>query len=256
RQADPRRPLFAAASARGKERAAWICLSAGACGWALGETFWAYRALVGGEKPFPSWADAGFATFLLGAALCLGFLLLAHPVEVQLRLALDGLIVGAALFGAAWVTLLDPVYAARVSSPAATALALAYPTVDIALIAMAALMLIRAPVARRPALAALTAGLVLITLSDTAFAYLTGVGAVHGTHVIAIGWAWGFLCLGIAALVTRTARSAAVHPAQSAARAALWLPYMAVVVSAAICTPVLFGGLGPVYVAAVLTVFA
>ncbi|PRC61029.1 bifunctional diguanylate cyclase/phosphodiesterase, partial [Mycobacterium sp. ITM-2017-0098] len=38
--------------------------------------------------------------------------------------------------------------------------------------------------------------------------------------------------------------------------AALWLPYMAVVVSAAICTPVLFGGLGPVYVAAVLTVFA
>jgi diguanylate cyclase len=247
---------LAAAGTRGKDRAAWSCLSVGACGWAVGETIWAYRHLVEGEEPFPSWADAGFATFLAGAALCLGFLLVAHPAEVQLRLALDGLIVGAALFGAAWVVLLDPVYAARTSSAATTVLALAYPTVDIALITVCALMLIRAPAARRPVLAALTAGLVLITLSDSAFAHLAAVGGLHDNHAVAIGWAWGFLCLGIAALAARTAPAPTVHLPHSSARAALWLPYVPVVVSAAICTPVLIGGLGPVYVAAALTVFA
>lgn len=247
---------LAAMWTRGKERAAWLCLTVAAGGWAFGETLWTYLDLGGGQQPFPSWADAGFTTFLLGAALCLGFLLLAHPVQVQLRLAVDGLIVGAALFGAAWVTMLGPVYAARSSSPATVALALAYPTVDIALVAIAALMLVRAPAARRPVLAALTAGLVLITLSDSAFAYLTAVGRVEGHHSVAIGWAWGFLCLAIAALATQSARDATVHPAQSSTRAALWLPYVPVVASAAICTPVLIGGLGPLYVAATLTVLA
>lgn len=247
---------LAAVCARGKDRAAWTSLSAGACGWAVGETLWAYDDLVGGETPFPSWADVGFATFLVGAALCLGLLLLAHPAEVQLRLALDGLIVAAALFGAAWVTLLDPVYAARTSSPVTTAVALAYPTVDIALVTMAALMLVRAPVATRPVLAALTAGLVLITVSDTAFAYLAAVGGLDGHHVIAIGWAWGFLCLGVAALVARSAGATSGPSAQNPSRAALWLPYVPVVVSAAICTPVLMGELGPVYIAAAVTVFA
>lgn len=242
---------------RGKVRAACATLAAGAAAWAAGETAWSYYDLITGEQTFPSLADAGYAAFLAGAGLCLGFLLLAHPPRVQLRLALDGVIVGAALFGAAWVTLLGPVYAAKGDFPVGVELALAYPMVDIALVSMASLMLVRASVDKRPSLAALTAGLVLILLSDLAFAYLTAVDGYEAHHVIAIGWAWGFLCLGIAALLApQSLRESGNQPAPSSPRAAVWLPYVPVVVSAVVCTPVLIGGLGPVYVAAALTVFA
>lgn len=255
---------LAASWTDGRERAAWLSLSVGAAGWAVGEALWSYLHLVAGQTPFPSWPDAGYAVFLVGAGLCLGLLLRAHPPRVQLRLAVDGLIAGAALFGAAWVMFLDQVYAARAASPLAMTMAMVYPMVDIALITMAALLLVRAPVATRPPLAALTGGLVLITLSDGAFAYLTAADGFPGSQVIAVGWAWGFLCLGIAALVTRSSR-AATRTAdrgspraaeQPSSRAAMWLPYVPVALSAVICTPVLIGGLGPVYIAAALTVFA
>ena len=247
---------LAAVSAAGKERAAWVSLSVGAFGWASGEAVWTYQDLTG-QRSFPSWPDVGFVVFVLGAGLCLAFLVLARPSSIRFRLALDWMIVGAALFGAAWVTLLNPVHAAWAGSPAATAVALAYPMGDIALSAMAAMLLISAPAAARPILATLTAGFVLITLSDTVFGYLTAVGGFGDTHFIATGWAWGFLCLGMSALMARVAPAGtAVQPKRGPIRVALWAPYVAVAVSAAICTPVLLGGLGPVFVAAALTVTA
>lgn len=248
---------IASARARGKARIAWASLAVGAGGWAAGEAAWSYYDLVAGEQPFPSWADAGYVLFLIGAGLCLALLLSVHPLGIQLRIALDGLIVGAAIFCAVWVTLLASVYTAQSASPSTVALVLSYPLVDIALLTMATLLLSRAPAAKRPMLAALTAGLVLMTLSDTAFAYLTSIEGYDDHHAIAIGWAWGFLCLGVAALVApRTAFEADRAPAPPVSRAAVWVPYVPVVVSAVICTPVLIGGLGPVFFGAAVTVFA
>ncbi|MDG4665121.1 bifunctional diguanylate cyclase/phosphodiesterase [Mycobacterium sp. 236(2023)] len=249
--------FVASSRTRGKARAAWLSLAVGAGAWAAGEAVWSYYDLVTDRQPFPSWADAGYVMFLAGAGLCLCLLALGHPVGVQVRLALDGLIVAAAIFGAAWVTLLRPVYAAWSSSVPTLALALCYPVVDIALVTMAALLLSRATARLRPVLALLTAGLVLVMLSDIAFAYLTAAGSFGDTHWIAIGWAWGFLCLGVAALVApRTGYTDDRKLTQSTSRVVVWLPYVPVVVSAAICTPALIVGLGPLYVAAAVTVFA
>ncbi|OAN39833.1 hypothetical protein A4X20_15835 [Mycolicibacterium iranicum] len=247
---------IASIRARGKARAGWASLSVGAAGWAAGEVVWCYYDLVVGEPPFPSWADAGYALFLVGAALCLWLLLSAHPLGIQLRIVLDGLIVGAAIFCAVWATLLNPAYTAQ-SASMSEALALSYPIVDIALVTMAILLLSRAPATKRPMLVALTVGLLLITLSDTAFAYLTSAGGYDGHHAIAIGWAWGFLSLGVAALVApRSAFEANRGAAPTVSRTAVWLPYVPVVISAAICTPVLIVGLGPVFVGAAVVVFA
>ncbi len=250
--------VLASARTQGKARAAWVSMAIGAGAWAAGEAAWTYYHLVAGVAPFPSWADAGYAAFLVGAGVCLCFLLVAHPLGIQLRLVLDGLIGAAAIFGAVWVTLLNSVYTSRSASPSTVALVLSYPLVDIALVTMAALIVSRASARKRPMLAMLTVGLVLIMLSDTAFAYLATSDRLGADHSVGIGWAWGFLCLGLAALLAPRQPSEDTSPASShfASRAAVWLPYVPVVVSAAICTPVLMGDLGPVYVAAALTVFA
>src|SRR5690349_2239282 len=70
---------WAAFSLRGPERAAWAFMAAGLTGWAGGEVVWSYYDLVVGDAASPSWADAGFMTFLAGAGLCLIVMLTAAP---------------------------------------------------------------------------------------------------------------------------------------------------------------------------------
>ncbi|MGE2836742.1 putative bifunctional diguanylate cyclase/phosphodiesterase [Mycobacterium sp. SMC-4] len=247
----------AAVRARGRDRAAWSAMTCGTLAWGLASLSWAYIHLTTGSHPVFSWADAGYLAFLVGAGGCLVFMLSTAPQTTQVRLLLDGVIVGAALFGLAWVTVLQTVHDVRSGDPAVLAMALSYPIVDIALITVAVLMLVRAPAGGRRHLGWLAAGLTLIASSDTAYVYLTAVDTDRHYHVIAIGWAWGFLCIGKAALVTATSSGedtvdvSSIPPGLS-----VWLPYLPVALSAVLCTPVLVDGLGPVFVAAAVTVVA
>ena len=251
------RAAHAARLTHGRERAACISIAIGTAGWAVGEALWSYYDLVASQSPFPSWADAGYVTFLVGVALCLGFLLTAYPPATQLRVLLDGVIVGAALFAAVWVTLLEPVYAARSSDLLSLTVSLAYPVVDIALITVAMLLLLRAPAEKRFKLAMFTGGLVLIAASATAFAYRTAVDGFYDSHFIAVGWAWGFVCIGLGAPCMPRPQPDDPHAvAQVPSRTSVWLPYVPVLASAAVCTPVLISGLGTLYVAALVTVGA
>lgn len=251
------RAAWAARMTRGRERAACVSVSVGSAGWAAGEVLWSSYDLVADQTPFPSWVDAGYVSFLVGVALCLGFLLSAYSPGTQLRLLLDGVIVGSALFAAAWVTWLKPVYDARASDPLSLTMSLAYPLADIALITAAVLLLVRVPAEKRLKLGVFSGGLALIAVSDTAFAYLTAAGGYHQHHIIAVGWAWGFLCVGLGAPSSPTPQPDDVRAeAQVPPRATVWLPYLPMLASTVVCTPVLMAGLGPLYVAATLTVCA
>ncbi|KRE31775.1 hypothetical protein ASG82_02055 [Mycobacterium sp. Soil538] len=239
---------------RGRDRAAWVFLATGTAGWAAGEAMWSYHDLVAGTAPFPSWADAGYLSFLVGAGMCLILLLTVLPAGTQLRVLLDGLIVAAAIFGAAWVTWLQTVYAAQDHDVVSVAFALVYPVVDIALITVAALTCLRAAASRRPYLALMTAGLVAIAASDTAFGYLTATDGYNDHHEIAIGWAWGFSLLGFAAV--SAARESSAEAGPQTTTVSRWLPYVPVLLSGVLCTPVLIARLGPVFVAVAVIVVA
>lgn len=129
--------------------------------------------------------------------------------------------------------------------------------VDLALVTIAVLMLVRAPALKRAALSLVTCGLLLITVSDTAFAYLTAADGFYEDHFIAVGWAWGFLCIGMAGIVSR--RSPRVETDTAAhvpSRTTAWLPYVPVLVSVVVCTPLLIGGIGVVFISALVTVLA
>lgn len=246
----------AARRARGRDRAAWLAMTLGTISWGVGSAAWTYIHVSTRSHPAMSWADVGYVGFLVGAGACLVFLLSASPPRVQVRLLLDGVIVGAALFGLVWVTVLQTVHSLRAERSADLAMAVAYPVVDIALITVAVLMLARAPAVQRRRLGWLTAGLTLIAVSDTAYVYLTAVDTENHYHVIAIGWAWGFLCIGQAALQSLVPEvdSADTYPVPS--RFSMWLPYLPVVLSVVLCTPLLIDGIGPVIVAAAVTVVA
>ena len=241
----------------GRERSAWACMALGAAGWAVGAAGWSVFRLAAHQTPLPWWSSVGYLLFLAGAGVCLVFLLTAHLPGARLRLVLDGLTVAAALFVLAWVAVLDEVYRVRSSDPISTAWSLVYPVGDIVFVAVAVLLLVRAPAHRRAQLSLLAGGLVLIAVSDTAYAYFAATQEVWGHQETAVGWVLGFVAIGLAALsLPEVDRGDADGDGLVPSRTSTWLPYATVAAAAMLCTPALIEGMRPVFVGAAVAVFA
>lgn len=241
----------------GRERSAWACMALGAAGWAVGAAGWSVFRLAAHQTPLPWWSSVGYLLFLAGAGVCLIFLLTAHLPGARLRLILDGLTVAAALFVVAWVAVLDDVYRVRSSDPISTAWSLVYPVGDIVFVAVAVLLLVRAPARRRPELSLLAGGLVLIAASDTAYAYFAATREVWSHQETAVGWVLGFVAIGLGALSMPGAdRGDADGHHLVASRTSTWLPYATVAAAAVLCVPALIEGMRPVFVGAAVAVFA
>ena len=244
----------------GRERSAWACMALGTAGWAVGAAGWSVFRLAAHQTPLPWWSTVGYLLFLAGAGVCLVFLLTAHSPGARLRLVLDGLTVAAALFVLAWVAGLDEVYRVRSSDPISTAWSLVYPVGDIVFVAVAVLLLVRAPAHRRPELSLLAGGLVLIAASDTAYAYFAATEEVWGHQETAVGWVLGFVAIGLGALSMPEADRVNADDADGdhlvPSRTSTWLPYATVAAAAVLCTPALIEGMRPVFVGAAVAVFA
>ena len=244
----------------GRERSAWACMALGTAGWAVGAAGWSVFRLAAHQTPLPWWSNVGYLLFLAGAGVCLVFLLTAHSPGARLRLVLDGLTVAAALFVLAWVAVLDEVYRVRSSDPISTAWSLVYPVGDIVFVAVAVLLLVRAPAHRRPELSLLAGGLVLIAASDTAYAYFAATEEVWGHQETAVGWVLGFVAIGLGALSMPEADRGNADDADGdhlvPSRTSTWLPYATVAAAAVLCTPALIEGMRPVFVGAAVAVFA
>ncbi|RDH75235.1 bifunctional diguanylate cyclase/phosphodiesterase [Mycolicibacterium moriokaense] len=244
----------AARSADGRQRTAWICLTVGLAGWAAGSALWIYYEKVLHQAPFPSLADVGYLMFPIGAGLAMVLFPHGYSGHSRLRFVLDGFIVAGALFEVSWVLVLRTVFEAGGTSPLAAGLSLLYPALDITVLTMALLVLARARTGRHTTLALLTTAVILMALSDSAFAYLSASGGYHSGHIIDIGWAAAFLTFGMAALMSRRVQAAEVVEAQVNSRLSMWLPYVPVVIAALVCIPAYFPtpGLGPIFVSSTL----
>jgi diguanylate cyclase (GGDEF)-like protein len=251
---------LAAQAARGRQRSAWICLTVGLGGWAVGEAIWAYYQLVLGmeESPFPSVADIAYLMFPVGACLALVLFPVGYTSSSRVRLVLDGLIVAGALFEMSWVLVLQSVFEAGGESRFAAGVSFAYPVTDIVVVTVALLVLGRAHTGQRLTLLLLTAGSVLNALSDSAFAYLTANDTYFSGSVIDVGWVAALLMLSMAALVSLRAPHTEERKAEVPSRASMWLPYLPVVPAAAVCGPKFMPipGLGPVIATSMLLVIA
>ncbi len=231
-------------------------MAIGCGGFVAGQLMWSYPHLVGAPHEFQSVAGFGYAAMPLGAGLALLFLWCADPRSTRLRVALDGMIVAGALFGATWMALLGTVYSVRSPEPLARALALAYPVAGIALVTVALLLLARIRAAERPMVALLTAGLALMAVSDIAYAYATAVQDQY-YGAISLGYFWGFLAIAAAALVScRVPSEPVAEQTRVPSGVSTWIPFVPLAIGAAASTPILVSRLGPFYLVGIATVLA
>ncbi|MDY6999182.1 MAG: bifunctional diguanylate cyclase/phosphodiesterase [Actinomycetota bacterium] len=248
--------LSAARRLVGRQRMAWLWIVVALGGFAVGQFIWTWYSVTRGASPFQSAADLGYMLWPVGTGIALLVMLRDHPRSTMLRTLLDGVVVSGALFGAAWAALLATVYAAKAMDWPAMALTLMYPVAGIAVVTIAMLLLVRAPVTERRPLAMLTAGLALVSVADIAYAYVTAVDGVY-YEAISLGYAWGFVAVGAAALLTRArspgppARTPPASPSTS-----MWLPIVPVAAAVLICAPALLPLLGPLYVVGATTIAA
>lgn len=228
--------MHAAHRSRDRQRRSWLALGLGLCAWSLGEVIWCYYELWQGrsQAPFPSASDAAFLLFPVAAGVALFLFPAGHGGQSRVRLILDGIIVAGSLFVVSWVTVLGNVYRAGGDSHFAFGVSLAYPVADLVTIMMTIVVLARARTTQRLTLVLLAGGIMLMALSDSAFAYLTALNNYHSGSSIDLGWVAAFAVLGLAALSSTQELPGELETRPIPTSGRLWLPYLPLVLACAV----------------------
>jgi len=193
---------IAAGSASGRLRVAWAGLSGAALSWALGAAFWTwYELVLQTTGPFPGPSDVGYLGFPLGAVIAVA----VFPSNVDRadlrRQTLDGLTTACAIGLISWGTALGAVVHAGGDSLLGTAVSVAYPASDLALLVVCVLVLSRSRTHRLP-LALIATGLALMVVADSGYAYLVATDSyTAGSNPIDLGWFFAFGVLAFAPLM-------------------------------------------------------
>ncbi|WP_245234145.1 bifunctional diguanylate cyclase/phosphodiesterase [Mycobacterium sp. PS03-16] len=234
--------VLAARASSGRMRGTWICWSIALAGWTAANVIWSVHEFVLHREPFPSPADIGYIVFTVFACGALVLAPIGSAGQSRMRLLLDGLIVALSLFMLSWVLVLHSVYETYRADRFALGLALLYPVADLMLIAIAVLVLARARHEHRRTMGLVTAALVAMTLSDTAFALLTARGAYVSGHAVDTGWLVAVATLGAAALLSLDRSPAADTAAAVPTRMSLWLPYLPLLVGGTLTSVAVLDG--------------
>ena len=216
--------LLAALASSGRLRVAWGALTVATLSWAVGQVIWTwYELFQDTPMPFPGLADLGFLGFPLGAVIALAI----FPSDVsgtgRWRITLDGLMITCAVGLVSWATALGAVVRAGGDSPLALAVSVAYPASDIALLVVCVLVMSRSRAHRLP-LAMIAAGLALMAVADSGFAYLTATNTYVTESPVDLGWFLAFGALAFASLTPSATEPGPHHDLPMVAGAAM--PYV------------------------------
>ncbi|MFD5077206.1 putative bifunctional diguanylate cyclase/phosphodiesterase [Streptomyces sp. NPDC058371] len=189
-----------ARSRRIRFRPAWLLFSLSSAMAALGNLVWGwYEVVLGIPVPSPSYADLFFLCFAPPAIV--GLLVLAkRPVTKAgwVCLALDAWLIGGSLLTLSWSLALAQ--AARFDGPsvAHTALSLAYPLLDIALVSMVLALHFRRSAVNRSAVNTAIGALALTVMCDALFTSPLLHNNYRSGQLLDAGWFAGSLLLAYA----------------------------------------------------------
>ncbi|MEU6771935.1 EAL domain-containing protein [Streptomyces sp. NPDC046759] len=181
-------------------RSAWLLFALSSAMAALGNAVWGwYEVVLGRPVPSPSYADLFFLCFAPPAIV--GLLVLAkRPVTKAgwICLALDAWLIGGSLLTLSWSLALAQ--AARFDGPsvAHTALSLAYPLLDIALVSMVLALHFRRTPGNRTAVNTAIGALALTVMCDALFTSPLLHSNYHSGQLLDAGWFAGSLLLAYA----------------------------------------------------------
>jgi diguanylate cyclase (GGDEF)-like protein len=222
---------YAARFAVGRRRLGWLALVTALLGWAVGEVIWGVYELrlERGQANHPAAAEVVFVLYPVGAMASLVLLsnLSRHSPR---RLVLDGLIVAASLCVVS-SAFLEKQLGGNSSLRPATVIEI---FADIVLITTAILMLVRVRPGDRPSRSLLAAGITTIAGADIAMVFQTGVGGYHLSALSDLGRVAGMGLIALAALSSVTESPTVGSGDAFASRARLWLPYLPLLVAAAV----------------------
>ncbi|MFI1166786.1 EAL domain-containing protein [Streptomyces sp. NPDC020801] len=189
-----------ARSHRVRFRTAWLLFALSSAMAALGNAVWGwYEVVLDKPVPSPSYADLFFLCFAPPAIV--GLLVLAkRPTNKAgwVCLALDAWLIGGSLLTLSWSLALAQ--AAKFDGPsvAHTALSLAYPLLDIALVSMVLALHFRRSRVNRTAVNTAIGGLALTVVSDALFTSPLLHNNYHSGQLLDAGWFAGSLLLAYA----------------------------------------------------------
>ncbi|MFI6657234.1 EAL domain-containing protein [Streptomyces sp. NPDC050523] len=189
-----------ARSRRIRFRPAWLLFALSSAMAALGNAVWGwYEVVLGEQVPTPSYADLFFLCFAPPAIV--GLLVLAkRPVTKAgwVCLALDAWLIGGSLLTLSWSLALAQ--AAKFDGPsvAHTALSLAYPLLDIALVSMVLALHFRRSAVNRTAVNTAIGALALTVMCDALFTSPLLHNSYRSGQLLDAGWFAGSLLLAYA----------------------------------------------------------
>ncbi|MFB7498204.1 putative bifunctional diguanylate cyclase/phosphodiesterase [Streptomyces sp. NPDC056161] len=192
--------LFYARSHRVRFRPAWLLFALSSAMVAFGNAVWGwYEVVLRRPMPSPSFADLFFLCFAPPAIV--GLLVLAkRPVTRAgwICLALDAWLIGGSLLTLSWSLALAQ--AARFDGPsvAHTALSLAYPLLDIALVSMVLALHFRRSPGNRTAVNTAIGALALTVMCDALFTSPLLHSSYRSGQLLDAGWFAGSLLLAYA----------------------------------------------------------
>ncbi|MEV5429353.1 EAL domain-containing protein [Streptomyces sp. NPDC052701] len=181
-------------------RSAWLLFGLSSTMAALGNLVWGwYEVVLGRTVPSPSYADLFFLCFAPPAIV--GLLVLAkRPVNRAgwVCLTLDAWLIGGSLLTLAWSLALAQAAKSEGPGVAHTALSLAYPLLDIALVSMVLALHFRRSAVNRSAVNTAIGALALTVMCDALFTSPLMHDTYRSGQLLDAGWFAGSLLLAYA----------------------------------------------------------
>ncbi|MGC0337649.1 putative bifunctional diguanylate cyclase/phosphodiesterase [Streptomyces sp. SLBN-8D4] len=181
-------------------RPAWLLFGLSSTMASLGNLIWGwYEVVLGRDVPDPSYADLFFLCFAPPAIV--GLLVLAkRPVTKAgwVCLGLDAWLIGGSLLTLSWSLALAQAAKSEGPSVAHTALSLAYPLMDIALVSMVLALHFRRSAVNRTAVNTAIGALALTVMCDALFTSPLLHNSYRSGQLLDAGWFAGSLLLAYA----------------------------------------------------------
>ena len=224
---------YAARFAAGRHRRGWLALVTALLGWTAGEVIWAVYDVRPelAHATHPAAAEIVLLLWPFGALASLA-LLSRFSRQSSRRLVLDGLIVATSLFVVSWVFVLDKQLREDSGSRATTVAEIFN---DVVLLTTAILMLSRSRRGDQASRNLLAGGVATISVSDIAIVFKSGIGSYQVGDLMDLGRVAGLGMIALAALSSvYEAQSPASRDEEIRSRTRLWLPYLPLLVAAAV----------------------
>lgn len=178
---------------------AWYLMALGQLGFVAGDLVWTYyEQILHRASPFPSVADVAYLTAYIPLAAGLVLVVRARRPGSDLSSLIDAAIITVAAGVAAWVFLMAP-QIERGTPASETLVSLAYPLVDVLLIAVMAGLVFSTEM-RAFSYRLITASLLALIVSDTVYTFASIRDWYTTGSPIDIGWLLSYVLWGTAAL--------------------------------------------------------